>query len=370
MKYLIVGSGFSGAVVAERLSQCENNSILVIDERGHIGGNCYTERDYKTDIMVHKYGPHIFHTSNKNIWDYLNLFDEIIPFINRVKSVYQDKIYSLPVNLHTINQFFNTNLSPSQALSFIDKLSDKSIHEPSNFEEQALKFIGKDLYHAFFYGYTKKQWGTDPVNLPATILKRLPVRFNYDDNYYSDKYQGIPKNGYTAIFEQLLKRKNITVSLNTHFDSNFPTQEFDAIVYTGPIDKYFNFMHGRLGYRTVSFEKEYHPGDFQGNAVINYADSNIPYTRIHEHKHFATWETHSESVIFKEYSKETSSTDIPYYPKRLGDDLVKYEKYLIEVNKLKNVHFLGRLATYRYLDMHNIIEDAINMSNFLNQKYS
>ena len=365
MKILIIGSGFSGSVVAERLSQDTQNSIVVIEERDHIGGNCYTERDTKTDIMVHKYGPHIFHTSNKIIWNYINSFDTIVPFINKVKSVYNNNVYSLPINLHTINQFYNRNLSPNEAIAFINEISDKSITNPQNFEEQALKLIGKDLYNAFFYGYTKKQWGTEPKNLPASILNRLPVRFNYNDNYFNDLYQGIPKNGYTAIFEKLLSRKNIKVELNTAFDPSFPTKEFDKVVYTGPIDKYFNYKHGRLGYRTIFFEKEYTDGDFQGNAVINYADSSVPFTRIHEHKHFASWENHNNTVIFKEYSKETDANDIPYYPKRLVADINILQLYKEEVDKLKDVHFLGRLATYRYLDMHQIIEEAIILSNSL-----
>lgn len=369
MNVLIIGSGFSGAVVAERLSHNIQNNILVIDERDHIGGNCYTERDSVTDIMVHKYGPHIFHTSNKFVWDYLNQFEEMVPFVNRVKSVYNNNVYSLPINLHTINQFFNKSFSPKEAAIFIEELSDKSIQSANNFEQQALKFIGIDLYNAFFYGYTKKQWGTEPSNLPASILKRLPIRFNYDDNYYNDVYQGIPKNGYTAIFEKLLSRDNIKVELNTTFDSDFPIKDYDLIIYTGPVDKYFNYKYGRLGYRTVFFEKELHDGDFQGNAVINYADPNVPFTRIHEHKHFTPWEVHNNTVIFKEYSKETTNLDIPYYPKRLDDDMLKYQLYKTEVDKLKDVYFLGRLATYRYLDMHHIIEEALELSDLIKQKY-
>jgi UDP-galactopyranose mutase len=369
MKVLIVGSGFSGSVVAERLSQDAKNSILVIDERNHIGGNCYTERDDKTGIMLHKYGPHIFHTNNKVIWDYLNSFETIVPFTNRIKSIYNNKVYSLPINLHTINQFYNSNLSPNDAKKFINEISDKSIIEPQNFEEQALKFIGKDLYKAFFYGYTKKQWGTEPSNLPASILKRLPVRFNYDDNYYNDIYQGIPQNGYTSIFDKLLSRSNIKVELNMSFDSSFPINEFDIVIYTGPIDKYFNYKHGRLGYRTVFFEKEYAEGDYQGNAIINYADPSVSFTRIYEHKHFTTWEKYNNTVIFKEYSKETEVNDTPYYPKRLVEDLNIYQLYKDEVDKLKNIYFLGRLATYQYLDMHQIIEQAINLSSELKSKY-
>lgn len=360
-KYLVIGAGFSGAVVAEQLSKNKENHIVLIDERSHIGGNCYTERDIETNIMIHKYGPHIFHTDNKVVWDYINQFCEMMPFVNRVKSVYAGQVYSLPINLHTINQFFQKCLTPSEAKEFINEISDSSIAEPSNFEEQAMKFIGKDLYQAFFYGYTKKQWGCDPKELSANILKRLPVRFNYDDNYYLSPYQGIPKNGYTEIFERMLEADNIEVHLNTKFDSNWNIDEYEHIFYTGPIDAFFDYKFGRLSYRTVYFDKYITEGDYQGNAVINYADSNVPYTRVHEHKHFTPWESHSKTVYFKEYSKETTPDDEPYYPKRMADDMSKLKIYQDEASKLKNFTFLGRLATYRYMDMHHVIAEALNI---------
>ncbi|PQL95495.1 UDP-galactopyranose mutase [Apibacter adventoris] len=360
-KYLIVGAGFSGAVVAERLAAKEDCKIMVIDERKHIGGNCYSERDKNTDVMVHAYGPHIFNTSNKEVWDYINQFCEMIPFINRVKTIYKDQVYSMPINLHTINQFFQKRLSPKEAEEFIREISNKDIENPQNFEEQAMKFIGKDLYKAFFYGYTKKQWGCEPSELPASILKRLPVRFNYDDNYYSNIYQGIPKDGYTAIFEKMLSHPNIEIRLNTRFDSGFDIDKYSHIYYTGPIDAFFNFKYGRLSYRTVYFERGEDLGDYQGNAVINYADAKTPYTRIHEHKHFTPWEKHEKTVFFKEYSKETNEGEDPYYPKRLKDDMCKLEKYQKNVYKLTNFTFLGRLATYRYLNMDQVIEEALKL---------
>lgn len=358
--YLIIGSGFSGAVIAEQLAKNPANSIEVIEERNHIGGNSYTKRDEVTNIVEHVYGPHIFNTDKKEIWDYINQFTEMIPFINRVKSIYNHRIYSLPINLHTINQFFDKTLSPEEAKAFIASKSDQTINDPKNFEEQALKFIGKELYDAFFYGYTKKQWGTEPKNLPASILKRLPVRFNYDDNYYNNPYQGIPKDGYTAIFQKLLNAPNIQVKLNTKFNPNWDLSKYKHVFYTGPIDAFFEYKHGRLNYRTVTFKKHTTSGDYQGNAVINYADPNVPYTRIHEHKHFMPWEQHEQTIYFEEYSKETEENDIPYYPKRLESDLTILKHYEDEINSLKNITFIGRLATYRYMDMHHVIAEALN----------
>lgn len=358
-KYLIIGAGFSGAVLAEQLSKDIDSQILVLDERNHIGGNCYTKRDKETNVMVHVYGPHIFNTDNKEVWDYIQQFCEMIPFVNRVKSVYKGNVYSLPINLHTINQFFGKTLNPAEAKVFIDSVADATITEPQNFEEQAMRFIGKDLYNAFFYGYTKKQWGCEPSELPASILKRLPIRFNYNDNYYANPYQGIPKDGYTAIFDKMLNAPNIEVKLNTKFDSKWDLSEYDHIFYTGPIDAFFEYKFGRLSYRTVHFEKGISEGDYQGNAVINYADPEVPYTRIHEHKHFTPWESHENTVYFKEYSKETEENDVPYYPKRLREDMEKLELYQSEVEKLENITFLGRLATYRYMDMHHVIAEAL-----------
>jgi len=357
-RYLIIGAGFSGAVVAEQLSQTDCQ-IVVIDERTHIGGNCYTEREKETGVMVHKYGPHIFNTDNQEVWEYIQQFCEMVPYINRVKGSYKGNIYSLPINLHTINQFFGKTFNPAEAKAFIESLGDKTIDEPKNFEEQALKFIGNDLYRAFFYGYTKKQWGCEPTELPASILKRLPVRFNYNDSYYSSTYQGIPRDGYTAIFEKMLDRPNIKVLLNTKFNKDFGADGYDKTFYTGPIDAFFDFKYGRLSYRTVFFERGEADGDYQGNAVINYADPTIPYTRVHEHKHFTPWEQHDKTVYFKEYSKETEEQDIPYYPKRLKGDMEILALYEEEVKKLKNYTFLGRLATYRYMDMHHVIGEAL-----------
>jgi UDP-galactopyranose mutase len=362
-KFLIVGAGFSGAVLANQLAKQLDCVIDVWDERDHVAGNCHTKRDADTNVMVHEYGPHIFNTDKKEIWDFVNSIVEFKPFINRVKANYKGNIYSLPVNLHTINQFFNKTFGPEEAKAFIESLGDKTITDPQSFEEQALKFLGKDLYHAFFYGYTKKQWGCEPSELPASILKRLPVRFNYNDNYYNNPYQGIPVNGYTELVEKLLDSPKINISLNKKFTySSELLASYSHIFYTGPIDAFFDYKFGRLGYRTVTFEKHTTDGDYQGNAVINYCDETVPYTRVHEHKHFAPWEEHEKTVYFKEFSKETTADDIPYYPKRLEKDKEMLNAYRAEAEQSSNLSFLGRLATYRYMDMHHVIGEALHFA--------
>ncbi|GAB5472037.1 MAG: UDP-galactopyranose mutase [Maribacter sp.] len=359
---LIVGAGFSGAVIAERLSKTKKYNIVVIDKRVHIGGNCHTEIDPETKILVHKYGPHIFNTNNLNVWNYIRTFGKFNNFTNRIKVNSRGSIYSFPINLHTINQFFNVSLSPSEATQLIDKKRDKSIIKARNFEEQALGMIGRDLYEAFIYGYTKKQWGCDPELLPASILKRVPVRFNYNDNYYDKLYQGIPEQGYSKIIENMLDHKSIRVVTDTPFNSSFDTSSFDHVFYTGPIDSFFDYKYGKLGYRTVTFEEERTIGDYQGNAVINYADLDVPYTRIHEHKHFAKKANFGKTIYFKEFSKETEIDDEPYYPKRLKDDKESLEKYQKDIEKKQNFTFLGRLGTYRYMDMELVISEALRIS--------
>ena len=370
-KFLIVGAGFSGAVLAHELAKQLDCVIDVWDERDHVAGNCHTKRDAGTNVMVHEYGPHIFNTDKKEIWDFVNSIVEFKPFINRVKANYKGNIYSLPVNLHTINQFFNKTFGPEEAKAFIADLGDKTITDPQSFEEQALKFLGKDLYHAFFYGYTKKQWGCEPSELPASILKRLPVRFNYNDNYYNNPYQGIPVNGYTELVEKLLDSPKINITLNKKFTySSELLSTYTHIFYTGPIDAFFNYKFARLAYRTVTFEKHTTAGDYQGNAVINYCDETVPYTRIHEHKHFAPWEEHEKTVYFKEFSKETTADDIPYYPKRLEKDKKMLDDYRKEAELSSGLSFLGRLATYRYMDMHHVIGEALAFSQSFLQAIS
>lgn len=356
----IVGAGFSGAVIARQLAdagyQCD-----VYEARPHVAGNCHTERDAETGVNVHVYGPHIFHTSNERVWEYVQRFDAFEPFVNRVKTIYDGAVYSLPINLMTINNFFGKTYSPQEAQAFIGSIGDKSIAEPKTFEEQALCYVGRDLYEAFFKGYTVKQWGMQPSELPASILKRLPVRFNYDDNYYSSKYQGMPKHGYTYLVEQILDHELIAVHLNTPFNRDM-AEEYAHVFYSGPIDAWFDHKWGRLGYRTLDFTVERHEGDYQGNAVINYADPDIPWTRISEHKHFSPWESHGKTLIYKEHSRFCGEEDIPYYPIRLNDDKEQLLKYEEAAAAAKDVTFVGRLGTYRYLDMHVTIEEALTVA--------
>ncbi len=361
-KFLIIGSGFSGAVLAHELTKKLDCQIDIWEERNHIAGNCHTSRDEETGIMVHRYGPHIFNTDKKEIWDYVNQFIELKPYHHKVKAVSNGNIYTLPVNLQTINQFFNKSFPPDGAMDFIIRQSDESINNPKNFEEQALKFIGKGLYETFFYGYTKKQWGCEPRELPASILKRLPVRFNYNDSYYNNPFVGIPLEGYTPFVEKLLDNKNITLRLNRKYSSEEDHSPYEHIFFTGPLDAFFKYKFGKLGYRTVTFEQFYAQGDYQGTSVINYCDESVSHTRITEHKHFTPWEQHEKTVCFKEFSKETTENDIPFYPKRLSADKQLLFQYRNEAEKLNNVSFLGRLATYRYMDMHHVIDEAINFS--------
>ncbi len=361
-RFLIIGAGFSGAVLARELAGKTDCAIDVWEERNHIGGNCHTSRDEETGVMIHRYGPHIFNTDKKEIWDYINSFDRFMPYVHRVKAMHNGKVYPLPVNLYTLNQFFNKTFTPETAQTFLNALGDKTIVDPKNFEEQALRFIGEDLYKAFFYGYTKKQWGCEPTELPASVLKRIPVRFNYDDNYHNNIFTGIPVNGYTSVIEKILDHPAINIQLNKKFDPQQSMAEYDHVFFTGPIDAYFNYEYGRLGYRTVTFESSIHEGDYQGVTQINYCDENIPYTRITEHKHFSPWEAHDKTNIFIEYSKETGPKDDPYYPKRLKKDKELLDRYRNKASSLQRISFLGRLATYRYLDMHQVIGEARDFS--------
>lgn len=361
-RYLIIGAGFSGTVLANHLANHSDCIIDIWDERDHIGGNCHTDRDKQTGIMVHQYGPHIFNTDKKEIWDFVNSFIEFRPYVHRVKAMSNGKVYSLPVNLHTINQLFGKSFTPDEAKIFLETLADTSITDPQNFEEQALRFIGKELYYAFFYGYTKKQWGCEPTELPASILKRIPVRFNYDDNYHNNIFTGIPVEGYTALIQKLVEHPGIKVTLNKKFEPSMEIKNYDHVFFTGPIDAWFDYKYGRLGYRTVTFEKIYADGDFQGTSQMNYCDENVPYTRITEHKHFTNWEQHDKTIYFKEFSKETEPSDIPYYPKRLEKDKALLLQYRRDAEALEQVSFLGRLATYRYMDMHNVIGEALDFA--------
>ena len=357
-RILLVGAGLSGAVIARKLAEA-GHSAVVLDERAHIAGNCFTERDSDTGVMVHVYGPHIFHTDDEPVWDYVNRFQTFMPYVNRVKTTSGGRVFLLPINLHTINQFFGKTLRPDEAREFIASLADTSIGEPKTFEEQALKFVGRDLYEAFLKGYTVKQWGCEPSQLPASILKRLPVRFNYDDNYFFHRFQGMPENGYTEMVERILNHERIDVRLGTRF-TRPDAASFDHVFYSGPLDGYFDFELGRLGYRTLDFDRFSYNGDYQGCAVMNYGDLDIPYTRITEHKHFSPWETHEKSICYREYSRACGPSDIPYYPVRMADEKALLERYVELARTQQNVTFVGRLGTYRYLDMDVTIREALD----------
>ncbi|MQQ09605.1 UDP-galactopyranose mutase [Epibacterium sp. SM1979] len=360
----MVGAGLSGAVIGRHLAEA-GHEITVVDARSHIGGNCHTERDEKTGVNVHVYGPHIFHTDDGEVWDYVNKFETFLPYKNRVKTTSLDPegkrgVFSLPINLHTINQFFGKTMRPDEARDFIvNEQADTSISDPQTFEEQAMRFVGKDLYEAFFKGYTIKQWGMHPSELPASILKRLPVRFNYDDNYFFHKYQGMPENGYTAMIEKILDHPGITVKLETVFDRAMG-EGFDHVFYSGPLDGYFNYELGRLGYRTLDFERFEFDGDYQGCAVMNYGEEAVPYTRITEHKHFSPWEEHEGSVCYREFSRAAEPEDIPYYPIRQVKEKAQLADYVALAEQTKGVTFVGRLGTYRYLDMDVTIREALD----------
>lgn len=358
MKVLLVGAGLSGAVIGRALAEA-GHQCRIIDSRDHVGGNCHTRRDDETGVMMHVYGPHIFHTDDAEVWDYVNRFAEFMPFQNRVKTTSQGAVYSLPVNLLTINQFFGQTLRPDEARDFIMQKADTSIEEPQNFEEQALRFVGRDLYEAFFKGYTEKQWGCAPTELPAAILKRLPVRFNYDDNYFFHRFQGMPKDGYTPMIEAILDHPGISVELSTPYDAAMADQ-VDHVFWSGPLDGYFDYRLGRLGYRTLDFERFTYDGDYQGCAVMNYGDRGVPYTRITEHKHFSPWESHEGSVCYREYSRAAGPDDIPYYPIRLVDEKSLLAQYVDLAQATPGVTFVGRLGTYRYLDMDVTIREAMD----------
>jgi UDP-galactopyranose mutase len=366
MKIAMAGAGLSCAVIAREMAE-QGHDVVVYEERSHIGGNCYSKRDEETGVMIHVYGPHIFHTDNKEVWDYVNRFIAFKPYINRVKSTSQGQVFSLPINLHTINQYFKKTLSPSEAKEFISSIADTSIDEPQSFEKQALKFIGKDLYEAFFKGYTLKQWGIDPKELPASILKRLPVRFNYDDNYFNHKYQGMPENGYTEMIKNIFDHPNIKIIVNTKFTREM-VKDFDHVYYSGTIDGYYNYEFGRLPYRTLDFVEKRADGDFQGCAVMNYGDVEVPYTRISEHKHFTPWEEYDKTVYFEEYSRLCEKNDTPYYPINLLGESEVLKKYQEKAKKEEKVTFVGRLATYRYMDMDVVIKEAFTLLEKYNER--
>jgi UDP-galactopyranose mutase len=353
--YLIVGSGMFGSVCARELTD-KGYKCLVIEKRNHIGGNCYTEN--KDGINIHKYGAHIFHTSNKEIWDYINKFAKFNNFVNHVKVNYNGQIYSFPVNMMTLHQIYGVT-TPEQAKK---KLDEVRIHNenPKNLEEWILSQVGKEIYEIFIKGYTTKQWGRHPVDLPSSIIKRLPIRFTYDDSYYGLDYQGVPIGGYTQIFEKLLD--GIEVRLNEDYLQNKESLNNVAkkVIYTGSIDAYYNYCFGNLNYRSLKFETErIEIPDYQGNAVVNYTELHVPFTRILEHKHFDPVNTNF-TYITREYPREYGEGLEPYYPINDKVNTPIYEKYKTLTEKESNVIFGGRLAEYRYYDMHQVIGSALH----------
>lgn len=357
---LIVGAGLSGSVLARELAEA-GLPVQVLDGRGQVGGQCHTERDPASGIMVHVHGPHIFHTDDEEVWRYVQRFGPWEPYVNRVKAHTGDGIFSLPINLHTINQFFGKAFTPGEARAFLAEQADRRIGLPANLEEQALKFLGRELYEAFFRGYTIKQWGCDPTELPAAVLKRLPVRFSFDDSYYDSRHQAMPREGYTRVVQNILDHPRIALSLGTAWDPAL-RREAGHVFFCGALDQFFGYGEGRLGYRTVSWLREVHEQDFQGAAVINHTRLDVPWTRVLEHKHFAPWETHALTLVDREYSRETGPGDTPYYPKRLEADLRLLQRYRRLAERERGLSFIGRLGTYRYLDMDQVIAEALRFS--------
>ncbi len=366
MRIAIAGAGLSGAVVARELSDA-GHDVEVFEARDHVAGNCHTKRDLETGVMVQVYGPHIFHTDNFRVWNYVRRFGEFMPYRHRVQAIVHGKVFSLPVNLLTINQFFGKAMSPTEARIFVTGQC-RPIAEPRNFEEQALSTIGPDLYEAFFKGYTVKQWGRGPTELPASILKRLPLRFNYDDSYFAHRFQGLPRNGYTCVVEGMLD--GIPVHLGKPLEQ-WEIGRYEHIFYTGSLDAFFLYCYGRLAYRTLDFKPNVVDGDGLGTPVMNYCDQNVPFTRRTEHKHFMPWEKHARSILYTEHSREAEPEDIPYYPIRLADDNARIAKYEALAADCQNkVTFLGRLGTYRYLDMDVTIAEALGAADkFLGRKH-
>ena len=354
----IAGAGFSGAVMARQLAEA-GWKVDVFEPRSHVAGNCHTEREAETGVLLHRYGPHIFHTADEEVWAFVRRFGDFKPFRHKVRATIADgKVFGLPINLTTINGFFGKSLNPEQARAFVAGLGEGGPGEPANFEEQGLRFLGRDLYQAFFEGYTRKQWGMDPKLLPASILKRLPVRFDHNDEYFNHPHQAMPAAGYTPIIEAMLAAPGVTVHLSRPFCRS-QAGAYDHVFYTGPLDGYFDYDLGRLAYRTLDFHHSRAHGDYQGCAVMNYCDQSVPYTRITEHKHFSPWESHEQTIVSREFSRPASAGDVPYYPVRLAGDDPLLESYVRRAREEKGVTFVGRLATYRYLDMDVCIGEAL-----------
>jgi UDP-galactopyranose mutase len=366
LKYLVVGSGFFGSVIAERIANDLGEPVAIVEQRDHIGGNSFSAPDEATGIDCHIYGSHIFHTRNRQVWEYINRFSLFNAYRHKVLTNHKGAVYQMPVNLDTINRFFGTAFAPVEARAFVDEqMRRECINEPHNLEEKAISLVGRRLYEAFIKGYTAKQWQTDPKLLSADIISRLQFRFSYKSDYFEDPWQGIPLEGYGALFKRLLDSPKIDVLLNTDYFAIRDRIPADCmVIYTGPIDRFFEYRCGMLGWRSLRFEKEALPvGDFQGTTVMNYADEEIPYTRIHEFRHYHDERQYpaDQTVVYREYSL-TGSRDIdPYYPVDTAQDSSIYQQYCRAAEQAPNVVFGGRLGTYSYLDMDRVILQALEM---------
>jgi UDP-galactopyranose mutase len=365
-KIVVVGSGLFGLTIAERIANILNLEVLVIEKREHIGGNAWSEFDDSTGIEIHKYGSHLFHTSHEGVWEYVNQFSEFNNYTHRVWTNHSGNVYPLPINLSTISQFYGRSLSPVEARELIGKEVSRS-SRPNNdsFEDLAINAIGEPLYEAFIKGYTQKQWQTDPKFLPPEVFSRLPIRFNFDNRYFNDRHEGLPLNGYMKFLLNMADQDKIRIETCTDFFTNKDLyRAADLIVYTGPLDRFFDFKHGLLGWRTLDFEIETIPiDDFQGTSVMNYADENVPFTRIHEfqHLHPERSKKTASTVVMKEFSRTSAMDDEPYYPIKTESDRQSLEKYRGLMASTPQVIFGGRLGTYNYLDMHMAIASALQV---------
>ncbi|MDR1033164.1 MAG: UDP-galactopyranose mutase [Bifidobacteriaceae bacterium] len=369
---IIVGAGIFGCTVAEQAAR-DKKHVLVLDKREHIGGNAYAEFDAETGIEVHKYGAHLFHTSDEAVWQYVNKFTAFNSYVHKVYTVHKGEVFPMPINLGTINQFFHANYSPNEARAKIHELAGESANViPKNLDEQGTKLIGRPLYEAFIMNYTKKQWQTDTKDLSPDIIKRLPVRYNYDNRYFNDKYEGLPLHGYKKLFENMLQSDYIDVKLGVDFFDASQSINKDAVkgnvpvVYTGPIDRYFDYLEGDLSWRTVDFKTEkLDVADFQGTSVVNYADSDTPFTRIIEYKHFAQEREYKaeKTIIDREFSRFATRADDPYYPIGTPEDALKLVRYQKKAAHEKSTYFGGRLGQYKYFDMHHVFSQALTAYN-------
>jgi UDP-galactopyranose mutase len=363
-KAVVVGSGFFGSTVAHKLAAEYGVAVLVVERRRHIGGNSYSRVDPETGIEYHVYGSHIFHTSAQPVWDFVTKFTAFNQYRHRVLAVCAGRVFTLPINLMTINSFYNKSLSPDAARALLAaEIARDATVEPTNLEEKAISLIGRPLYEAFIRGYTEKQWATDPRLLPAEIITRLPVRFDYNDRYFSDTYEGIPVGGYTRIFERMLHHNKIIVRTGCDYREIAAQLGPQAlVVYTGPIDAFYQYKLGPLGWRTIDLELDRPPvGDFQGTTVVNYSDIDVPFTRIHEFRHYHPERRYQaqSTLIMREYSRSAGAGDEPYYPINTATDKARYDQYRDWAEREPRVIFGGRLGTYRYLDMHQAIGAAL-----------